>query len=210
MIEHINCTATSNPLRQKNSAALKIPTFVRLTETTVEIWTKRGLVTYYLLFVMQVASRRVHCAGLTISPNEAWIKQIGRNMTDPFDGFLLGTRYLLMDRDTKYCKAFREMLEQEGTRCLRLPPRSPNLTPHIERFMRSVKEECLCKMIFFGEESLRGAVSNFLHHYHRERNHQGLDNQIIDPGGEVGQELGEVQCRERLGGMLRYYYRDAA
>ena len=83
MIEHINCTSTCNPLRSKNSAALKIPTFVRLTETTVEIWTKRGLVTYSLLFVMQVASRRVHCAGLTISPNEAWIKQIGRNMTDP-------------------------------------------------------------------------------------------------------------------------------
>jgi len=159
---------------------------------------------------MQVANRRVHFAGTTINPNEAWIKQIGRNLTDPFDGFLLGTRYLLMDRDTKHCEAFRDMLEQEGTHCLRLPPRSPNLTPHIERFMRSIKEECLCRMIFLGEESLRGAVSNFLHHYHRERNHQGLDNQIIDPGDEVGQKIGDVQCRERLGGMLRYYYRDAA
>ena len=130
--------------------------------TTVEVWTKRGLVTYYLLFVMQVASRRVDFAGTTINPNEAWMKQIGRNLTDPFDGFLLGTRYLLMDRDTKHCEAFREMLEQEGIRCFRLPPRSSNLTPHIERFMRSIKQECLRRMIFFGEESLRRAIHAYL------------------------------------------------
>jgi len=123
---------------------------------------------------------------------------------------ILDTRYLLMDRDTKYCESFRGILEQANVSCVLLPQRSPNLTPHIERFMRSIKEECLRRMIFFGEESLRRAVSDFLHHYHRERNHQGLDNQIIDPGGEVGQEIGKVQCRERLGGLLRYYYRDAA
>ena len=90
--------------------------------TTIEIWTKHGLVTYYLLFVMHVASRRVHFAGTAINPNEPWMKQIGRNLTDPFDGFLLGTGHLLMDRDTKYCESFREMLEREDTRCLRLPP----------------------------------------------------------------------------------------
>ncbi len=178
--------------------------------TTIEVWTKGGLVTYYILFVMEVATRRVHFAGCTTHPDGAWMEQVARNLTDPFDGFLRNTQYLLMDRDTKFCEGFREILEQAGVDGVRLPPRSPNLTPHIERFMRSIKDECLRQLIFFGEKSLRGAVSNFLDHYHRERNHQGLGNGIIDPGAEVGEETGEIQCRERLGGILRYYYRDAA
>lgn len=76
--------------------------------------------------------------------------------------------------------------------------------------MRSVKEECLLRMIFFGEKMLRTAVGQFLAHYHGERNHQGLGNQLIDPGEEVGLGQGHVECRERLGGLLRYYYRRAA
>jgi len=178
--------------------------------TTIEVWTKGGLVTYYLLFVMEVATRRVYFAGCTTNPDEPWMKQIARNLIDSFDGFLHGKRYVLLDRDGKFCPKFREMLEQEGVNCVRLPPRSPNLTPHIERFMRSLKEECLVKMIFFGEKMLRTAIGEFLIHYHGERNHQGLGNQLTDPGEEVGQSQGEVQCRERIGGLLRYYYRDAA
>jgi transposase InsO family protein len=178
--------------------------------TTIEVWTKGGLVTYYLLFVMEVATRRVHFAGCTTNPDEPWMKQIARNLTDPFDGFLNGNRYILMDRDGKLCPKFRDMLEQEGVNCVRLPPRSPNLTPHIERFMKSLKEECLSKMIFFGENMLRTAVGQFLEHYHEERNHQGLDNKIIAPRNEVGRSQGEIECRERLGGLLRYYFRDAA
>jgi putative transposase len=178
--------------------------------TTIEVWTMGGLVTYYLLFVMEVATRRVHFAGCTVNPAEAWMKQIARNLTDVEDGFLNGKRYLIMDRDTKFSDAFRKILEDESVESVRLPPRSPNLNPHIERFMRSIKEECLLQMIFFGEKMLRTAIRQFLEHYHAERNHQGLGNQLIDPGEEVGQSLGEVQCRERLGGLLRYYYRDAA
>ena len=130
-------------------------------------------------------------------------------MTDCVDGSLNGKRYLIMDRDTKFCSAFRDMLEEEGINCVRLPPRSPNLTPHIERFMRSVKEECLQRMIFFGEKSLRRATTSYLLHYHEERNHQGLGNAIVDPGDEIGRSDGEVQCREHLGGLLRYYHRAA-
>ena len=99
--------------------------------TTIEVWTKGGLITFYLLFVMEVATRRVHFAGCTVNPNEDWMKQIARNLTDAFDGFLLGTRYLLMDRDTKLCEAFRNILKQSDVEPIRLPPRSPNLTPHI-------------------------------------------------------------------------------
>lgn len=102
------------------------------------------------------------------------------------------------------------VLKQADVKCLRLPPRSPNLNAHLERFMRSIKEECTSRMIFFGERSLRRAVAVFLEHYHAKRNHQGFDNRIIAPSAEVGDVIGKVECRERLGGMLRYYYRGAA
>jgi transposase InsO family protein len=178
--------------------------------TTIEVWTRGGLVTYYLLFVMELKTRRVHFAGCTPNPKETWMKQIARNLTDPFDGFLLGKRYVLMDRDGKFCPAFRNILKDEGAEPLLLPPRSPDLNAYIERFMKSIKSEALSRMIFFGEKSLRRTVDAFLEHYHAERNHQGLDNQLIEPGDEVGQIVDNIECRERLGGLLRYYYRDAA
>src|SRR4029077_19322385 len=82
--------------------------------TTVEVWTKRGLVTYYLLFVMKVATRKVHFAGCTANPTAAWMEQIGRNLTDCGDGFVKGMRYVLMDRDSVFCAAFRAILKSVG------------------------------------------------------------------------------------------------
>ena len=111
---------------------------------------------------------------------------------------------------TKFSEAFRVTLEQVGTEAVRPPPRSPDLNPNIERFMRSVKEECLERMVLFGQRSLHAAVVAFLAHYHAERNHQALGNRLIDPGEEVGRATGEIACRRRLGGILRYYYRKAA
>lgn len=178
--------------------------------TTIEVWTKGGLVTFYLLFVIELKTRRVHFAGCTVHPDEAWMKQIARNLTNFEDGFLNRKCYLLMDRDTKFCDSVRAFLRDEGVEPVRLPAKSPNLNAHLERFMRSIKSECLDRIIFFGENSLRSAVREYLSHYHQERNHQGLENKIIDPGDEVGKILGKIECRERLGGMLRYYYRDAA
>ena len=137
------------------------------------------------------------------------MKQMARNLRICVDGFLVGKRYLLMDRDAKFCAAFRQILRSEDIEAVRLPPRSPNLSPHIERFMKSIKEECLLKMIFFGETALRRAVTAYVAHYHRERNHQGLGNELIEPDGEIDQHQGEIQCRERLGGLLRYYHRAA-
>jgi hypothetical protein len=159
---------------------------------------------------MELKTRRVHFAGCTTSPNELWMKQIAKNLTDPFDGFLLQKRYLLMDRDGEFCPAFRDVLKNEGVEPVLLPLRSPNLNAHLERFHRSLKEELLDRMIFFGETALRNAVTWFLQHYHTQRNHQGLSNRIIDPGEEVGRSSGEVRCRELMGGMLQHYYRQAA
>ncbi len=136
--------------------------------------------------------------------------QVGRNLTDPVDGFLLGKRFLIMDRDKKFAEGFRSLLEAAGTRVVRLPPRSPNLNAYIERFVLSIKSECLDRMIFFGEQSLRRAVTEFVRHYHGERNHQGLGNALIEPEERIGDRQGPVQVRQRLGGMLNYYYREAA
>lgn len=148
--------------------------------TTIEIWTRGGLVTFYLLFVMELKTRRVHFAGCTTNPNESWMKQIARQFTDPIDGFLLGKRYVFIDRDGKFCPAFQNILKNEGTEPLRLPVWSPNLNAYLERFMRSIKSECLSRMIFFGEKSLRRAINQFLDHYHSERNN------ILEPSDEVG------------------------
>ena len=178
--------------------------------TTIEVWTTSGLVTYYLLFVLEVATRRVHLAACTPSLGDDFMTQIARNLTDPFDGFLKDKRYVLIDRDSNFSQAFRTVLEQADVEPVRLPARSPNLNAHIERFHLSIKSECLSRLIFFGETMLRNAVREYLQHYHGERNHQSLNNELIDGGQEVGCNAGNIQCRERLGGQLRYYYRDAA
>ena len=115
-----------------------------------------------------------------------------------------------MDRDGKFCPAFRRILKDEGITPLPLPPGSPDLNSYMERFMRSIKSECLSRMMFFGEESLWRAVRAYLNHYHCERNHQGLENRLIELTQQVGSRKGGIECRERLGGILKYYYRDAA
>lgn len=177
--------------------------------TTVEVWTKGGLVTFYLLFVMEFKTRRVHFAGYTTNPNELWMKQIARNLTDVDDGFLRGKKILIMDRDGAFCKSFRDMLEVTGCQPKRLPPKSPNLNAFLERFFLSLKSECLDKLILFGERSLRNAVQNYLAHYHDERPHQGLGNQLITPQETPLDRSGKVECTERLGGLLRSYRRAA-
>ena len=136
--------------------------------------------------------------------------QISRNITDQDAGFLRGTRYVLLDRDTKYSEAFRNLLVREGIDVIRLPPKSPNLNAFAERFVRTIKEECLSRMIFFGHASLRRAATQFLVHYHSERNHQGLRNQLLQPLAAVGDTRTKVKRRERLGGMLSYYHCQAA
>ena len=178
--------------------------------TTVEVWTKGGLVTFYLLFAMELKTRRVHFAACTPTLGDDFMKQIARNLTDSFDGFLKDKKYVLIDRDSNFSAAFQAVLEAADVQPVRLPPSSPNLNAHLERFHLSIKSECLGRMIFLGEKSLRRAVTDYLEHYHAERNHQGLSNKIIERGNEVGAVSGKIECRERLGGLLNYYYRDAA
>jgi len=177
---------------------------------TVEAWTRGGLVTHYVLFVIDLATRRVHLAGVTANPDRAWMNQIARNLTDAFEGFLRDKRYLIMDRDDKFSEAFRFILQAGGVKAIRLPCKSPNLNAFAERWVLSVKCELLDRMIFFGRTFLMNALREYLAHYHQERNHQGLDNRLIESPDYQPVFRGPVRCRERLGGYLRFYYLDAA
>jgi hypothetical protein len=138
------------------------------------------------------------------------MSQITRNLTDAVDGFFAGKRYLIHDRDPLYTKDFLAILASSGIKSVKLPPRSPNLNAYAERFVRSIKEGCLEQMILFGEQSLRTAVREFVAHYHLERNHQGLDNHLIVRSEAAVLTKGIVRKCQRLGGILNYYYREAA
>lgn len=132
--------------------------------------------------------------------------QFGRQLVDGFDGFLNGKRYLIHDRDPLFTKQFRDILGSAGVECVRLPARSPNLNAYAERFVRSIKTECLNQMILFGEKRLRYVVAQYVEYYNAERNHQGLDNRLITEPSEAISAEGPIACRERLGGMLRFYH----
>lgn len=179
---------------------------------TVEVLTLRGLVTYYVLFFIHLESRRIEVAGVTPHPNEAWMKQIARNVTMDEWGFLDNCRYLIHDRDTKYCQSFRKIIETGDVKTLPLPARSPNLNAFAERWVKSVKDDCLSKLILFGETSLRRALREYLIHYHAERNHQGKSNVLLFPTVTTAMNRVDrsVGCKERLGGLLKYYHREAA
>ena len=177
---------------------------------TVEVWRLQGLTTYYVLFVIELSSRMVKIAGVTTTPDTAWMLQIGRNLIDSEDGLLAGKRKLIIDRDTKYCADFRNLLANAGCDTIRLPPRSPNLNAYAERFVGSIKSECVNRLIFFSEASLRRAIREYMTHYHRERNHQGLGNKLIAANDDEFAGNAAIDRRSRLGGMLNYYYREAA
>jgi hypothetical protein len=171
---------------------------------TVEVWMPRGLVTYYVLFVIRLKTRYVHISGVTTVPNGAYLDQVARNLTDVSDGFLLTSRYLIMGRDTKYTEDFRDYLDREGVKPLRCLAREPTCNALAERFVRSIKVECLDRMILFGEASLRRALREYVAHYRSERNHQGVGNRLLEPRAAVRSTDEPIQCRERLGGMLDF------
>jgi len=177
----------------------------------VEVVTLTGLVRYFALLVMSLETRRVEIAGIIDQPHGRWMAQVARNLTDIDTGVLRHGGYVIHDRDPLYTRQFRAILESAGVTPVRLPAKSPNLNAHAERFVRSIKEECLSRIVPLGERHLRAAIEEYMSHYHKERNHQGLGNQLIEPCETVVVPIaGRVQRRERLGGLLNYYHREAA
>ncbi len=178
---------------------------------SVKVWTLRGLVTFHVLFVVRLATRKVHVAGISANPDGRWMGQIARNLTMDGWGFLEGARVLVHDRDPLFCASFREVLRGAGVDSLRLPRRSPNLNAHCERWVRTVREECLSRLVLAGEGSLRRALALYETHYNHERTHRGLGGRIPEPRAEdrPGAADGRVRRRARLGGMLNFYWREA-
>ncbi|MBT4288433.1 MAG: transposase [Deltaproteobacteria bacterium] len=179
---------------------------------TTEVITPNGLITYYVLFFIHLSSRKVHIAGITPYPNEEWMKQMARNVTMAEYGFLSNCNYLIHDRDSKFCKSFSSIIKSGDVKPLKLPPRSPNLNAICERWVLSVKSEVISGLIFFSEESLQRTLKEYITHYHQERNHQGKDNRLLFPivGYNPTKKHGTIKCRIRLGGILKYYLREAA
>jgi putative transposase len=162
-----------------------------------------------------VGSREVKIAGVRRDPDGAWVEQIARNLTDPAEGFLVGKRYLVMDRDPLYTEKVQAIFRSGGVMSVRIPARSPNLNAHAERFVRSVREECLNHLIILGERHPRRTLDDYLAHYNTERPHQGIGNQRVRPPPDTkraaNDELGRggLVRRSRLGGLLNSYTRTA-
>jgi hypothetical protein len=143
---------------------------------TAEVWSITNPVTVYVLFFIHLQTRKVILGGLTPFPNELWVKQIARNVTGA-TGELAHARYLIHDRDTKFTEGFDQILHGAGIEASKLPPQSPNLNAYAERWIRSLKSECLEHLILFGERSLAHVLHEYLAHHQQESNHQGLESE---------------------------------
>jgi transposase InsO family protein len=178
---------------------------------TIEVWTWGGLVTYYGLFFLRLRTREVHTAGLTPHPDQRWMAQIARNITMADWGFLQPGQYLIHDRDGKFCPAFHQIIDAAGVKQVPLPPRSPDLNAYAERWVCSVKEEALSRLILFGERALRHALTEYVTHVHQERPHQGKGNVVLLPAADLRpRHTGPIRYHERLGGLLKHYHRQVA
>jgi len=173
---------------------------------THEIYTLAGLTRYMVLVSSHYATRKVEVVGIIQQAHGEWMHQKARNLADQFSGFLKDKKYLIHDRDPLFTEEFREVLKSSGIKPIRTLPMAPHLNCLMERFVRSIKSECLNRMLIFGERHLEYVIKEYMEHYHTERAHQGIGNEIIEPPprGE-----GKVVCRERLGGLLNFYRRAA-
>ena len=181
---------------------------------SVEVLGAFGTVRHMVLFVIEIKSRAVQIAGVRIAPDGDWMKQIARNLLDPVDGFLRNATYLIHDRDPVFTAAWKALLQTGGVKCVPIPAQSPNCNPHAERFVKTVRTECLDHFVIFGERHLRHLLKEFMGHYLTERYHQGIGSQIIrpkaSPSNDNNATSGAIGRVSHLGGLLNYYRRKAA
>jgi putative transposase len=180
-----------------------------------KVWTLGGMVDVFVLFFIHVQSRRVHIAGMTAHPDNVWMMQQARNVSMFFADQPVPPRHLIMDMDTKFTTGFRDILKSDGMKMVRVGPRKPNLNAYAERWVQTIRQECVDHFICFGVEHLRHIVREFVIHYNQFRPHQSLGNRPLSaaddpPPATLVFPQGEVICNERLGGLLKHYYRQAA
>ena len=177
---------------------------------SVEVLTRAGLIRYFVFFEIDLKTRKVEIAGILPRPHGEWLGQVARTLTDCEDGFVNGSRHLIHDCDPPFTRLFRAILKSSGVDTVKLPARSPDLKAYTERFVRSIKSECLAEIIPLGERHLRKAVTEYTEHYHLERNHQGLQNRPIKEASGAVDMNSAFAPHERLGGVRIYYERRAA
>ncbi len=177
----------------------------------------RGWVDYYVLFFIHLETRQVHILGVTPNPNGEWMKQQARNLCVFFGELDTPPKYIIHDADTKFTRDFREMLKSEGIKPVRIGPRRPNQNAIAERFVRTIKEECLSRFLVFGEDHLRYLIGRFMDYYHTKRSHRGLEYltpRQVDTGEKAAPietlAHGNLVRHESLGGALKWYERKAA
>ncbi|MFK7883054.1 MAG: transposase [Phycisphaerales bacterium] len=176
---------------------------------TVEAWTLKGLTRLQVLFVIDLATRRVEIVGISDRPHGEWVRNVLRRQLDGFDGFLRSHTHLIHDRDPLFTQAMIDMLAACGVQSVKLPPRSPNLNAYAERFVRSIKHECLNRIIPIGEHHLTHAIDAYVDHYNRDRPHQGMHNELLTPNLSPVDSHGKIVCDEQLGGLIRSFRRAA-
>ena len=179
---------------------------------TKKVWTKAGLIDFFVLFFIHVDTRKVYIAGITANPDVPWMAQQARNLCMVSDDWADKPEYIVCDKDTKFTAQFEELLKHDGIKLKRTAIRAPNQNAYAERFVQTLKQECLDHFVVLGEEHLRYLVAQFVQHYNEERPHQNKGNLPLgmEKPPDGGSELGQVLCDERLGGLLRHYYRKAA
>jgi transposase InsO family protein len=164
---------------------------------------------FYVLFFIEVESRRVHFAGCTANPSGAWVTQQARNLS--FTGLFDRMRFLIHDRDSKFCGAFDEVFRSEGIKVIHTPIHAPQANAHAERFVRTVRAECLDWLLIIGRRHLEHVLRTYTTHYNRERPHRGLALLSPDPtSAELQSSAAAIKRRDRLGGLIHEYHRAAA
>lgn len=196
----------SAPIRGKNPSCRRFliahwETLLAADFFTTEVLSWRGLRTYYSLFVIDLRSRAVHVCGTTLAPNGEWMKAAARPLVDAVTGLALGKTHLIIDRDTKYGKGFRQILPSAGVKIVLCLPRVPQCNAFAERFVRSIKEECLSRLIFLSEQHLQATLWIFTKYHQHRRNHQGIEYQLIAPL-ERWPTVGRICCQPELGGQV--------
>ena len=164
--------------------------------------------TLYVLFFIEVSTRRVHLAGVTAHPGSAWVTQQARNLA--IEGRLARAQFLIRDRDAKYSGSFDEVFRSEGLRVIRTPIHSPKANAFAERFVRTVRQECLDHILVFGEGHLERTLREYISHYNKERPHRGLSLETPEPRLASNRANGETVRVDRLGGLVHEYHRLAA
>jgi putative transposase len=164
---------------------------------------------FYVLFFVELASRRVHLAGCTTNPSGAWVTQQARNLS--FTGVFERMRFLIHDHDSKFAASFDEVFRSEGIKVIHTPIRAPQANAYAERFVRTLRAECLDWLLIIGRRHLETVLRVYTAHYNRERPHRGLALHRPEPAIATQQQnTGKIERRDRLGGLIHEYHRAAA